>query len=287
MGLEVIIFIYALLLALTSAATAARASLDEINLNKVKLKAEDGDAKAAKLQNMAENAQKYSSSGRALALLCTSAATAMGIRHFAIPFAGAMFPSNAESWLSVTVSSVIITVITVFVFALLGFAVPERVVAARGEKSAEVFCGFNIFFSGVLRPFTACVKAFGNLIVRLFGIDPKADSDSVSQEDIVNMLDAGAEDGTIDADDIEYIKNVFQLEKLTAADVMTPRSAMELIPSDASDKDVLEIIDESGYSRIPVYTDNVDNITGILFVRDYLFKRTNEDFKMSQAEIAV
>lgn len=283
MGLEVIIFNYALLLALTSAATAARASVEEINLNKVKLKADDGDAKAAKLQNMAENAQKYSSSGRELALLCTSAATAMGIRHFAIPFAGAMFPLNAESWLSVTVSSVIITVITVFVFALLGFAVPERVVAARGEKSAEVFCGFNIFFSGVLRPFTACVKALENLVVRLFGIDPKADSDSVSQEDIVNMLDAGAEDGTIDADDIEYIKNVFQLEKLTAADVMTPRSAMELIPSDASDKDVLEIIDESGYSRIPVYTDNVDNITGILFVRDYLFKRTNEDFKMSQA----
>lgn len=283
MGLELIILLYVLLLVLTSVSTAARASIEEINLAKVKLKADDGDIKAAKLQRLADNAQKYSASGRSVALLCTAGAAAMGIRNFALPFAEAMFPSNAESWLSITVASVIITVATVFVFTVVGFAVPERIVAARGEKSAEVLCGFNGFFNCIMRPFTVCVKAFGNLTVRLFGIDPKADSDSVSQEDIVNMLDAGAEDGTIDADDIEYIKNVFQLEKLTAADVMTPRSAMELIPSNASDEEILEIIDESGYSRIPVYTDNVDNITGILFVRDYLFKRTNEDFKISQA----
>ena len=283
MRAEVIVLIYAVLLALAAVATAAKASIDEINITKVRLKADDGDMKAVKLQKLADNPQKYTASGRILALTCTAVATETGISHLALPFAGAMFPSNAESWLSITASAVIITVITVFVFWLVGFAVPERVVAARGEKSATALCGFNIFFACVLRPFTASVKVLENLIVRLFGIDPKTDSDSVSQEDIVNMLDAGAEDGTIDADDIEYIKNVFQLEKLTAADVMTPRSAMELIPSDASDKDVLEIIDESGYSRIPVYTDNVDNITGILFVRDYLFKRTNEGFKMSQA----
>ena len=94
------------------------------------------------------------------------------------------------------------------------------------------------------------------------------------------MLDAGADEGSLDHDDIEYIKNVFKLDKMTAEDVMTPRKSVISISYDASDKEILEIIEEESYSRIPVYEDNPDKIIGILHACDYLLKRNEKNFDL-------
>ncbi len=100
-------------------------------------------------------------------------------------------------------------------------------------------------------------------VLRLFGIDPHEKEEPVSEEDIVLMLDAGADEGSLNQNDIEYIKNVFKLDGMTAEDVMTPRRALVLIPQEATDEEILEIIETEGYSRIPVYADTTDNIVGI------------------------
>jgi CBS domain containing-hemolysin-like protein len=112
------------------------------------------------------------------------------------------------------------------------------------------------------------------------GINPHEKEESVSEEDIVIMLDAGADEGTLKQDDIEYIKNVFKLERLNAADIMTPRSALVAVPKDISEEMLVEIIAREGYSRIPVYEDNLDKIVGILHVREYLLRRSMPDFKI-------
>ena len=97
------------------------------------------------------------------------------------------------------------------------------------------------------------------------------------------MLDAGADEGSLNQNDIEYIKNVFKLDGMTAEDVMTPRRALVLIPQEATDEEILEIIETEGYSRIPVYADTTDNIVGILHTRDFLLRHTREDFKLADA----
>jgi putative hemolysin len=122
-----------------------------------------------------------------------------------------------------------------------------------------------------------------NGVLRLFGIDPNEKEEAVSEEDIVTMLDAGADEGGLDEDDVEYIKNVFKLDNLTAADVMTQRSSVVAIPEDISKTALLKIIKEEGYSRIPVYADSLDKIIGVLYAREYLLNYSNPKYKIEDA----
>jgi putative hemolysin len=138
----------------------------------------------------------------------------------------------------------------------------------------------------VLRPVIWFLSVSTNGVLRLFGINPHEKEEAVSEEDIVIMLDAGADEGTLKQDDIEYIKNVFKLERLSAADVMTQRSAVVAIPDDISDKELLAIIEEEGYSRIPVYSESMDKVVGVLHTRNYLLKRKTPGFKLEDAFLA-
>ena len=97
------------------------------------------------------------------------------------------------------------------------------------------------------------------------------------------MLDAGADEGGLDEDDVEYIKNVFKLDNLTAADVMTQRSSLVAVPEDITKPALLKIIKEEGYSRIPVYEENLDKIVGVLYAREYLLNYSNPKYKIEDA----
>ena len=108
----------------------------------------------------------------------------------------------------------------------------------------------------------------------------------MSEEDIVTMLEAGGEDGTIKPEEIEYIKNVFELNDLTVSDIMVPRNQMIHIFESDSQDEVMKVIAASGYSRIPVCHSDIDHIIGILRVRDYLLGcQSSQEFTLQQAVI--
>ena len=150
------------------------------------------------------------------------------------------------------------------------------------EKLAEAVCGIITFLAIALKPIVWLLTVSTNAVLRIFGIDPNAKEEPVSEEDIVIMLDAGADEGSLDQTDIEYIKNVFKLDGMIASDVMTPGRAVTAIPDTATEDEILKTIEEEGFSRIPVYSENIDNIVGILHVRDYLIKHTRKDFNIDQ-----
>ena len=153
---------------------------------------------------------------------------------------------------------------------MLGELVPKRVAMKNKEKVAKAFCGVINVLTYILKPVIWFLSVSTNGILRLFGIDPDEKEETVSEEDIVTMLDAGADEGGLDEDDVEYIKNVFKLDNLTAADVMTQRSSVVAISNDISEEELLDLIKEEGYSRIPVYEESLDKIIGVLYAREYL-----------------
>ena len=193
---------------------------------------------------------------------------------------------NVSSEVMHTVSVVIITLILSYFTLVLGELVPKRVAMKHKEKLAGAACGFISFLATVLKPIIWFLTVSTNGMLRLFGINPNEKEEPVSEEDIVIMLDAGADEGTLKEDDIEYIKNVFKLERLNAADIMTPRSSLVAIPRDVGAEELLCMIGSEGYSRIPVYEDSIDNIIGVLHVREYLLKRHLPDFKMEDVLLA-
>lgn len=262
---------------------ATEIAVISLNEKKVKAKAEDGDKKAVKMLKMIEEPTRFLSTiqiGITLAGFLGSAFAADNFAEKLSNYAIRVFGiSEAKAGVINSVSVVVITLILSYFTLVLGELVPKRVAMKHKEKLSEVCCGFISFLAAVLRPIIWLLTVSTNCVLRILGIDPHEKDEAVSEEDIVLMLDAGADEGTINEDDIEYIKNVFKLDKMTAEDVMTPRKSIVSIDNETTDEEILKIIEEEGYSRMPVMDDDNENIIGIFYVRDYLLKRTNKNFK--------
>ena len=266
---------------------ATEIAVISLNEKKVKAKAEDGDKKAVKMLKMIEEPTRFLSTiqiGITLAGFLGSAFAADNFAERLSAFAVSAFHIPASYTGTVnTVSVVVITLILSFFTLVLGELVPKRVAMRHKEKLAEVVCGAISALAAVLKPVIWLLTVSTNGVLRLFGIDPNEKDEPVSEEDIVIMLDAGVDEGTLSENDIEYIKNVFKLDNLTAADIMTHRKAVTFIPADAQQEEILKIIEEEGYSRMPVYSESVDKIVGILHTKEYLLKHNNPGFTLEQA----
>jgi len=281
------ILLQLILILLNAFFAATEIAVISLNANKVRARAEEGDKKAVKMLKMIEEPTGFLSTiqvGITLAGFLGSAFAADSFADRLTNFVMKTFELS-ESYRGTVdaVAVVVITLILSYFTLVLGELVPKRIAMRYQDKFADKVCGFISGLAAVLKPIVWFLTVSTNGVLRLFGIDPHANEESVSEEDIVLMLDAGAEEGTLNQDDIEYIKNVFKLDRLTAADVMTPRNAIEMLCADATDEEITELIETSGYSRVPVYTETVDNITAILHARDYLLKRNTPGFTMEQA----
>ncbi|MBQ2733721.1 MAG: HlyC/CorC family transporter [Clostridia bacterium] len=266
---------------------ATEIAIISLNANKVRARAEDGDKKAVKMLKMIEEPTGFLSTiqvGITLAGFLGSAFAADNFAERLTAFAVKTFdiaPAHIEIIDSVSV--VLITLILSYFTLVLGELVPKRIAMRYQEKFADKVCGFISALAAILKPIVWFLTVSTNGVLRIFGIDPHANEESVSEEDIVLMLDAGAEEGTLNQDGIEYIKNVFKLDRQNAVDVMTPRNSIEMIPEDITEEELLRFIENCGYSRIPVYRETVDNVVGVLHVRDYLLKRANGPAKLEDA----
>lgn len=281
------LFLQFVLILLNAFFAATEIAVISLNEKKIKARADDGDKKAKKMLKMIEEPTRFLSTiqiGITLAGFLGSAFAADNFAEKLSEFALRAFHlSESHVGLVNTVSVVVITLVLSFFTLVLGELVPKRIAMKHKEKLAEHVCGTVSGLAVVLRPIIWLLTISTNGVLRLFGIDPHEKEEPVSEEDIVLMLDAGADEGSLNQNDIEYIKNVFKLDGMTAEDVMTPRRALVLVSQDATEEEILEILETEGYSRIPVYADTTDNIVGILHARDYLLRHGREGFTIAEA----
>ena len=276
-----------ILIALNAFFAATEIAVISLNEKKVKAKAEDGDKKAKKMLKIIEEPTRFLSTiqiGITLAGFLGSAFAADNFAERLSNFAVNRF-GLAQNYAGMvnSASVIIITLILSYFTLVLGELVPKRVAMKHKEKFAESVAGVMAVLATVLSPIVALLTGSTNAILRLLGIDPNEKEEPVSEEDIVIMLDAGVDEGSLDENDIEYIKNVFKLDNLTAADIMTPRKKVEFISDTAANDEILEIIKNESYSRMPVYSETVDEIVGVLYARDFLLNYTKPGFTLKDA----
>lgn len=278
------ILLQIILIALNAFFAATEIAVISLNEKKVRALAEDGNKKALKMLKIIEEPTQFLSTIQIGITLAGFLGSAFAADNFAEVLSAAIskaFNLSADNTKIInTVAVVLVTFILSYFTLIFGELVPKRIAMKHKEKLANSVCGIISFLAAVLKPIIWFLTVSTNAVLRLVGIDPHEKEEPVSEEDIVLMLDAGADEGSLDHDDIEYIKNVFKLDKMTAEDVMTPRKSVISISYDASDKEILEIIEEESYSRIPVYEDNPDKIIGILHACDYLLKRNEKNFDL-------
>ncbi len=273
-----------ILILLNAFFAATEIALISLNEKKVRALADDGDKKARKMLKIIEDPTKFLSTIQIGITLAGFLGSAFAADNFASKLTKAIiktFSLSAKHAATInTVSVILITLILSYFTLVLGELVPKRLAMKHKEKLASAACGVISFLSGILKPVIWLLTVSTNGMLRLFRIDPNEKEEAVSEEDIVIMLDAGADEGTLKQDDIEYIKNVFKLERLSAADIMTPRNSVVAIEKNISEEELLTLIREEGYSRIPVYEDTVDSIVGVLHTREYLLNFRDPDFKL-------
>lgn len=260
-----------------------------ITLNDMKMQkmAEDGNKKAKKILKLTENPSYFLSTIQIAITLAGFLTSAAAAENFSGPLADILAKwfsfATAPEWLE-TLSLVLVTIIISFFSLVLGELVPKRIAMQKYEKISFAIVGILTFFKTLFTPLVKILSFSTNIIVRLFGLDPNANEEKVTEEEIRMLVDAGEEKGVIEESQKEMINNIFEFDDIVAADVMTHRTDVNAVEITDNLSDILPLAIESGYSRIPVYEEDLDDVKGILFVKDllkYVGKPMPKSFKLA------
>ncbi len=267
----ILLFVLILINAFFAMSEIAIISLSDTKLNKM---AEDGHKGAKKVLKLTESPSAFLSTiqiGVTLAGFLTSASAA---DSFSDPLADWIvkvfsLPASAHGAIE-GVSLVIVTIIISYFSLVLGELAPKRIGMQCAEKISFRVIGILLFIKAVMTPFIKVLSVSTNAVVRLFGFDPNANEEAVTEEEILMMVDAGEEKGVIEESQKEMINNIFEFDDIVASDVMTHRTDVVAVEITDNFSELLEKTLETGYSRIPVYEEDLDNVKGVIYVKDLL-----------------
>lgn len=164
----------------------------------------------------------------------------------------------------------VMAIASAFVFGLLCCLLPRRLVSRNPEKSALAIAPLFSLIYHLSYPLYALCALFAYPILRLAGIKLHDDSEAVTEEDIREMMDMGEEIGAIEGIQKDMVNNIFEFDDITAAEIMTPRTDVTAVDVSDSLTDALQLAVDNGYSRLPVYEEDIDHIIGILYIKDLL-----------------
>lgn len=241
-----------------------------LNDNKIKKMASEGHKKAATILRLIEQPSRFLATIQVGVTLSGFLASAVAADTFSEYIVLALRNAPVSPATVRGVSIVIITIVLSYFTLVFGELVPKRAAMQNYEKISYAVAPLLRVLAAVGRPFVALLSSSTNAILRLFGINPDEEPDEVTEEEIRMMIDVGNERGSIEESEKEMLNNIFELDDRTVSEMMTHRTEVAAIETGTPLGEVIKLAVESGYSRIPVYEDDLDSIIGILYVKDLL-----------------
>lgn len=242
-----------------------------LNDSKIERDAKDGNKKAKHILKMLKSPSKFLATiqiGITLAGFLSSAFASDAFADKLAPVLNEWMPFiTLDVWRGISI--VIITIILSFFTLVFGELVPKRLAMKYYEKISYATIGVIRGISIITAPFVKLLTFSTNMISKIFGVG-EAEEEIVTEEEIKMMIDEGEEKGTIEKGERQLLNNVFEFNDIIVSEIMTPRTDMYAIDINDNEKNWLDEVDEFKYSRIPVYEDSIDDIKGILFVKDIL-----------------
>ena len=278
-GSIIILIILILINAFFASAEIAFISLNDA---KIDIQAKEGNNKAKKIQNMLKNPSKFLATiqiGVTLAGFLSSAFASDTFADKLAPVLNTWIPSlSISTWKSISI--IIITIILSYFTLVFGELVPKRIAMKYYEKVSFASIGVIKTISVITAPFVKFLTFSTNIVSKLFGVTGE-EEDNVTEEEIRMMVDVGEEKGTIEEEEKEMINNVFEFNDKFVSEIMVPRNKIFALDVDMTIAEVIEKLSEDmRYSRIPVYDENMDNIKGIIYIKDLLISNKNKNSKI-------
>jgi len=261
------------LLVLNGLASAAETAFDQVLGTVVKKRGADGDRKAKRTVYIYDRKRRRTT---VLDLLRTTTVFFCGVTYVAfmmwegMPALGTVFSGSDSAKIFVCIAFIVITLVVLWFVELLTIKVPKKL----GYKYAESFVfrisGFVRLFMILFAPMAWLAEGAARVIAAIFGVRPEDTSENVTEEEIISIVTEGQEQGLLDEEEAEMITNVMDFDAKAAKDVMTRKKKIVGIKEETSIEEALDVCLKSGYSRLPVYGENLDNITGILHLKDLM-----------------
>ncbi|MBQ7957910.1 MAG: HlyC/CorC family transporter [Clostridia bacterium] len=250
---------------------SAEIAVISFNANKLAQMAKDGNKKAKRLVKLTDQPAKFLSTIQVAITLSGFLGSAFAADTFSEKLVNWASQFNLPVKVSVldSVSVIVITIILSYFTLVFGELVPKRLAMKKTEKVAFGVSGLMAVCAKIFAPIVWILTKSTNVILRLFGIDPNAEDNEVTEEEIRLMVDAGTESGNIDLDEQEIITNVFEFDNITAGEVATHRTEISFLWVEESDEEWEETIFSSRHSLYPVCDESVDNVVGVLNTKDY------------------
>ena len=265
------ILILVILILINAYFAATEIAFISLNDAKIEKDAKEGKKKAKQILKMLKSPSKFLATiqiGITLAGFLSSAFASDAFAEKLAPILSSAMPFfSLEIWKGISI--VVITIILSFFTLVFGELVPKRLAMKYYEKISYATIGVIRAISIVTAPFVKLLTFSTNMVSKIFGVG-EAEEEVVTEEEIKMMIDEGEEKGTIEKGEKQLLNNVFQFNDIIASEIMTPRTDMYAIDINEDINKLLETIDKYKYSRIPVYDGNIDNIKGILFVKDII-----------------
>lgn len=234
--------------------SATETAFNALSRIRVKSKAEDGDKKAAQVLKLLDKYDEMLSTiligNNIVNIACTSLATLLFVRLL------------KDEDLGATVSTVVVTL----VLLIFGEISPKSIAKHHAEAFASFAAPFLNVLIILLTPFNWIFKLWQKLLALIF----KSSEDSgITEQELLTIVDEAEQGGNIDADESELIRSAIEFNELEVRDIFTPRIDIEAIRKDMTKDEVAHVFSESGYSRLPVYEESIDNIIGIVYLKDF------------------
>lgn len=250
---------------------ASEMAFVSLNDAKVSKQAKEGNKKAKQIQKMLENPSRFLATiqiGITLAGFLSSAFASDAFASKLAPILNQWVPSvSIGVWQSISI--IVITIILSFFTLVFGELVPKRLAMKHYEKIAFATVGVIKAIYVLTVPFVKLLTASTNIVSKIFGVSEK-DEEIVTEEEIKMMVDEGEEKGSIEEDEKNLINNVFEFNDITVSEIMTHRTDIYAIDINQNLNELIEELDEYKYSRVPVFDGTVDEIKGVLYLKDLL-----------------
>lgn len=255
---------------------SAEMAIVSVNKSKIKKLSEDGNLKAQLLEKLMKEPSNFLSTiqiGITLTGFFSSAQAATGISGYI---------SNTISSFNIPYAQqlgvIIITIVLSFFTLLFGELVPKRIALKKSEKISLSVARPIYIISIIAKPFVKILSVSTIVVLKATGNHDLDIEEKVSEEEIRTLVSKSLQDGCIENDEKVMISRVFQFNDKMAKEIMISRKDAFIIDVEDDIKDIIDNVLESGYSRVPVYKDHIDNIIGVLYVKDLMVEARKHGF---------
>ena len=253
-----------ILLALSAFFSSAETALTTVNRLRVRALVDDGNEQAIVLAKVIDDPGKLLSAiligNNIVNISASSIATLLATEFF----------GNAGAGIATGVMTLLVLIF--------GEITPKTMASLKAEKIALNYAKTVYAIMVIFTPLIFILDFLSGGILRLFGVDPDKRDDSVTEEDLRTIVEAGHEDGVLEPEEHKMINNVFDFGDHQAKDIMVPRVDMCFLKLNATYEDFMNLYREEKFTRIPVYEETRDNVIGILNVKDLILYDKSQEF---------